>query len=193
MMTVHGQDCVSDKSVRKWSAHFRAGLESLVDGLRPCQAHKVITADLIDKVEDLVRSDRRVALRMLAAKVVISVGTGCVIEKCARTGFRSNSLTSKRSSARASHLNVCFGTMKPPTFLEYQKTRCCLPSFSKSEVHFLLYFSSTEELLPHMGTLEHFKFYTGPSRTKDRSCLLRVSFCCTVKRVHDHTNETGQI
>ncbi|KAF8765210.1 hypothetical protein HNY73_023198 [Argiope bruennichi] len=41
------------------------------------QARKTVTtADLIDKVDDLVRSDRRVILRMLAVKVDVSVGTG---------------------------------------------------------------------------------------------------------------------
>ncbi|GFW88300.1 uncharacterized protein TNCV_820561 [Trichonephila clavipes] len=31
MVTVYGEKCVSDKSVRKWSARFRADLESVVD------------------------------------------------------------------------------------------------------------------------------------------------------------------
>ncbi|CAL1265198.1 unnamed protein product, partial [Larinioides sclopetarius] len=47
MVTVYGEDCVSDKSVRKWSACFRAGNESLVDDPRPGQANTVITADAI--------------------------------------------------------------------------------------------------------------------------------------------------
>ncbi|KAF8791822.1 Protein GVQW3 like protein [Argiope bruennichi] len=75
MVTVYGEDCVSDKSVRKWSARFRAGRESLVDDPRQGQANTVITADLINKMDDLVRSDRRVILRMLAVKVDVSVGT----------------------------------------------------------------------------------------------------------------------
>lgn len=75
MLTVYGEGCVSDKSVRKWSARFRAGRESLVDDPRPGQANKIITADLIDKVDDLVRSDRRLTLRMLAMKVDVSLGT----------------------------------------------------------------------------------------------------------------------
>ena len=75
MVTVHGQDCVSDNSVRKWSIRFHASRESLADDPRPGQANKVITADLINKVDDLVGSDSRVTLRLLAAKVDVSVGT----------------------------------------------------------------------------------------------------------------------
>ena len=58
MVAVYGEDCVSDKSVRKWSGRFRAGRESLFDDSRSGQANTVITADLIDKVDDLVKSDR---------------------------------------------------------------------------------------------------------------------------------------
>ncbi|KAF8791602.1 hypothetical protein HNY73_006443 [Argiope bruennichi] len=75
MVTVYGEDCVSDKSVRKRSARFRADRESLVVDPRPSQTNTVITADFIDKVDDLVRRDRSVTLRMLAVKVDVSVGT----------------------------------------------------------------------------------------------------------------------
>ncbi|GFX03930.1 histone-lysine N-methyltransferase SETMAR [Trichonephila clavipes] len=54
MVTVYGEKYVSDKSVRKWSVHFRAGRESVRDDQRPGQANTVITSDLIDKVDDLV-------------------------------------------------------------------------------------------------------------------------------------------
>ncbi|GFT38427.1 mariner Mos1 transposase [Trichonephila clavipes] len=72
---VYGEKCVSDKSVRKWSTRFRAGRESVGDDQRPGQEKAVITSDLIDKGDDLVRSGRRVTLRMLALKVDISYGT----------------------------------------------------------------------------------------------------------------------
>ncbi|KAF8785399.1 hypothetical protein HNY73_010942 [Argiope bruennichi] len=54
MVTVYGEECVSDKTVRKCRARFRAGRESMVDDSRPGQANTVITADLNDKVGDLV-------------------------------------------------------------------------------------------------------------------------------------------
>ncbi|KAF8770305.1 Protein GVQW3 like protein [Argiope bruennichi] len=102
MVTVYGEDCVSDKLVRKWSVRFR---ESLVDDPRPGQANTVTTADLIDKVDDLVRSDRRVTLRILAVKVDVSVGKVWTIvqdrlhyRKVRRIGFRNSRPTSTRNS-----------------------------------------------------------------------------------------------
>ncbi|KAF8782162.1 Protein GVQW3 like protein [Argiope bruennichi] len=75
IVTAYGEDCVSDKSKRKCRARFRAGRESFVDDPRSGQVNTVTTADLIDKVVYLVRSDRRVILRMLAVKVDVRVGT----------------------------------------------------------------------------------------------------------------------
>ncbi|GFY75737.1 HTH_48 domain-containing protein [Trichonephila inaurata madagascariensis] len=105
MVTVYGEKCFSDKSVRKWSARFCAGCDSVGDDQRPGQANTVITSDLIDKVDDLVRSDRRVTLRMLALKVDVSYGTTCGqlfktdsdFGRRVPLGFRSSSPTSKRN------------------------------------------------------------------------------------------------
>ena len=47
----------------------------MVDDPRPRQANKVITVELIDKVDDLVRSDCHVTLRILAEIVDVSIGT----------------------------------------------------------------------------------------------------------------------
>ncbi|GFY47097.1 HTH_48 domain-containing protein [Trichonephila inaurata madagascariensis] len=75
MVTVYGEKCVSDKSVRKWSASFRADRESVGGDQSPGQVNTVTTSYLIDKVDDLVRSNRRFTLRMLALKVDVSYGT----------------------------------------------------------------------------------------------------------------------
>ena len=48
---------MSNKHVKKCSAPFRAGNKSLVNDLRPIQANTVIKANLVDKVDDLVRND----------------------------------------------------------------------------------------------------------------------------------------
>ncbi|KAF8763997.1 hypothetical protein HNY73_022120 [Argiope bruennichi] len=107
MVTVYGENCVSDKSVRKCSARFRACFESLIDDPRPGQANGVITADFIHKVDYLVRSDRRVTLRMLM------ITRDCVSRKCAcklvwtpgRVGIPENeqadSLTRKAQTSEA--------------------------------------------------------------------------------------------
>ena len=63
---------MSDESVKKWSACFRAGRESLVDDPRLDRTNSVITADLIGKVDDLVRCDCHVILRMLVEKMDVS-------------------------------------------------------------------------------------------------------------------------
>ena len=47
----------------------------MVDDLRPGDANTVIMANLIDKADDLVRSNFHVILRLLATKVDASVGT----------------------------------------------------------------------------------------------------------------------
>ncbi|GFW76602.1 HTH_48 domain-containing protein [Trichonephila clavipes] len=49
MVTVYREKCVSDKSVRKWSAHFCAGREGVGDDQRPGQANTVFMSDLINK------------------------------------------------------------------------------------------------------------------------------------------------
>ena len=75
MMTIYGLDCVPDKSIKIWNVRFRAGRECLVDNLRLDQGSTVITVDLIQKLDDLVRSDCNVTLRMLAEKSDASVRT----------------------------------------------------------------------------------------------------------------------
>ncbi|KAF8785123.1 Protein GVQW3 like protein [Argiope bruennichi] len=118
MVYVYGEDCVSGKSVRKWSARFRACRESLFDDPRPGQATHVITANpLIDTVDDLVRSDRCVTLRMLVVKVDVSVGTVCTIvydrlryrKVCAH--WVPKQLADQHKELRM-HFNICFGIMK---------------------------------------------------------------------------------
>ncbi|GFY55879.1 hypothetical protein TNIN_358351 [Trichonephila inaurata madagascariensis] len=85
--------CLSDNFVRKWNARFRAVCESVGDDQRPDQANTVITSDPIDKVDDLVRSDRRVTLRMLALKVDVSYGTVWTIVHDRLRFRKSDSLT----------------------------------------------------------------------------------------------------
>ena len=49
-------------SVKKLNARYPEVRESLVDVSRPGQVNKVISANLIDKVDDLERSDCHVPL-----------------------------------------------------------------------------------------------------------------------------------
>lgn len=56
---------MSNKSMRKWSSRFREGLECLSDDQHG-QASAIITAELMNKVNDLVRSNQRITILMLA-------------------------------------------------------------------------------------------------------------------------------
>ncbi|GFY46252.1 HTH_48 domain-containing protein [Trichonephila inaurata madagascariensis] len=47
MVTVYLEKCVSDKSVRKWSARFRSGRESVGDDQRPDQARQTLSSRAI--------------------------------------------------------------------------------------------------------------------------------------------------
>ena len=109
--------------------------------------------------------------------------TDCVIRKCALIGFRSNLLAGKKMIMGIA-LQTLFQYHEDPAFLERQQARCCSPSFSKSKVHCLLNSSSTEESLPPICIVRLSKAYTGPSRTKDRSCSRKVWFCFIITHVH---------
>ncbi|KAF8763511.1 hypothetical protein HNY73_021692 [Argiope bruennichi] len=92
--------------------------ESLIDDSRSGQAN---TVDLIDKVDDLVRSDRRVTLRILVVRWMSGLEqcgqlfkTGCIIGRCTHNGFRSSRPTSTRNCAWGYQFNICFGIMKTP-------------------------------------------------------------------------------
>ncbi|KAF8791501.1 Protein GVQW3 like protein [Argiope bruennichi] len=113
MLTVYGKDCVSDKSVRKWNARFRVSRESLVDDPRPGQTNTVVTAYLIDKVDDLLRSDRHVTLRMLGVKAYVSLGTVSATVHD-RLRYRKVCVQWVPKQLTDQHFNICFGIMKTP-------------------------------------------------------------------------------
>ncbi|GFY70981.1 HTH_48 domain-containing protein, partial [Trichonephila inaurata madagascariensis] len=149
IVTVYGEKCVSDKSVRKWSARFRAGRESV--GQRPGQANTVITSDLIDKVNDLVRSDRRVTLRLLALKVDVSYGTVWTIVhdrsikkkyRAAHGGWGSFSITGAPPSPESQKGNL--GQVQRGRLWTITPTVQCPPGFP---------WFSTEET-PERGALQ---------------------------------------
>ena len=119
------------KPMKKWSACFHAGCGNLVDDLRLDQANSVITADLIDMVDNLVRSD---------CHIVYFGGEGrCQhwnsVGNCSwEIGFQSNSLTNKRNWVWGSNFNICFGIMKTPLSWNISKLGVahCLFRYSRS-------------------------------------------------------------
>ena len=119
---------MSDKPVKKWSAYFRAGHESLVDDLIPGQANTVIIADLIDKMDDLVRSDCHITLRMLLVKMDVSIGTMwifvhyrlCYWKVYMHWVLKQLAYQKKELRIRIA-LQSLFRYHKDPTFLEHQQ------------------------------------------------------------------------
>ncbi|GFV57064.1 uncharacterized protein TNCV_2931871 [Trichonephila clavipes] len=184
MVTVYGEKCVSDKSVRKWSARFRAGCASVGDDQRPGQPKNVITSDLIDKVNDLERSDRRVTLRMLALKVDVSYGTvWTIVHDRLRFGkedpaFMKRIVTgdetwchhyepeTKRDSMQWKH-----ASSPPPKKFRAVK--------SAGKVLLTVFFDVQGPLLGEF--LEH------------RKSMNSDVYCETLRRLRSHTNGTGQV
>ena len=93
--------------MKKWSACCRAGYESLVDDPTPGQANTVITVDFIDKMNDLVRSNCHVTLRMLAKNKNVSVGrVWTIIHESLRYRKVSSHLVPKRLTDQNKKLSV---------------------------------------------------------------------------------------
>ncbi|KAF8778800.1 hypothetical protein HNY73_015489 [Argiope bruennichi] len=113
--------------------------ESLVDDPRPGQANTVITVDLIVKVDDLVRSDQRVTLRMFAVEADVSVGTVWTVVRV-RLHYRKMSaqwvpkqLTDQSKELRMGLANICFGIMKIP--LSWSGSSQVMRTGAKNRLH----------------------------------------------------------
>lgn len=129
MVIVFREDCVSDRSAKKCSTRFCAWHESLVDDPRQDQVNTVITADITDKVDDLLRSDRCVTLCMLVFNVDVNVQTLWTIDherlhyqKMCAGGFRS----SKRN---------CVGARTSASVSVSQRPRTLVFSQSRPDRH----------------------------------------------------------
>ncbi|KAF8781630.1 hypothetical protein HNY73_012008 [Argiope bruennichi] len=94
MVTVYGEDCVSDKSLRKWSARFRAGRESLVDDPSPGQANtsRPISSTSVDNYSQ---------------QVALSDGDGV-------RAVDSEATDRPAQGSAYGHFNICFSIMKTP-------------------------------------------------------------------------------
>ena len=55
MSAVYGEHCMFLTSVREWQKRFCEGCTVLQDDSRPGQAHRVITPDLIARIDGLIR------------------------------------------------------------------------------------------------------------------------------------------
>ncbi|BFZ19333.1 hypothetical protein BsWGS_22372 [Bradybaena similaris] len=74
MSTVDGAKCFSRKNVYKWAQLFK-GRSSVEDEDRPGRPTEVRSPEVIESVNDLIQSDRRVTVDDIARTLSLSVGT----------------------------------------------------------------------------------------------------------------------
>ncbi|GBN75236.1 Histone-lysine N-methyltransferase SETMAR [Araneus ventricosus] len=75
MKAVYGEYSLSRSTVVEWRKRFLDGRELLEDDVRPGQANRVITPEMIAEVHDLVLNNRRVTVDEIHRLLGISVGT----------------------------------------------------------------------------------------------------------------------
>ena len=75
MADVYGDSSPKYSTVAKWSAKFKHGRDSLEDDPRPGRPADVISQEMIDRVERLVRNNCRIKVAELASECGISNGS----------------------------------------------------------------------------------------------------------------------
>ena len=74
MVVTLGKDAPSYATVKRWVAEFKRVRQSLEDDPRPERPVTVATPEMVNKVHDIVMTDRRVTERFIASTVGISQG-----------------------------------------------------------------------------------------------------------------------
>ena len=72
MVTVYGEDAPSYATVKRWSALFKHGRETLEDDPRSGRPVEVSTEEMCQKVEHLVMSNRRIRVMQIAEELGLS-------------------------------------------------------------------------------------------------------------------------
>ena len=72
MVSTLGDDAPSYATVKRWVGEFKRGRQSLEDDVRPGRPVTVATPEMVNKVHDIVMTDRRVTERYIASKTGIS-------------------------------------------------------------------------------------------------------------------------
>ena len=62
MVATLGKDAPSYATVKRWVAEFKRGRQSLEDDPRPGRPVTVATPEMVNKVHDIVMTDRRVTV-----------------------------------------------------------------------------------------------------------------------------------
>ena len=74
MNVQYGNACLSLQQVYEWSRKFMNGVTSVTEDPRPGQAHRVVKAEDIAAVEAIVKENRPVIVKEIAADVYMSHG-----------------------------------------------------------------------------------------------------------------------
>jgi len=71
----YGDACLSLQQVYEWNRKFMNCISSVADSPRPGQAHRVVTPEAIAAVEAIVKENRRIKMKEIAAQLGMSHGS----------------------------------------------------------------------------------------------------------------------
>ena len=72
MVATLGNDAPPYATVKRWVAEFKHGRQSLEDDPRPGRPVTIATPEIVNKIHDIVMTDRRVTERYIASTLGIS-------------------------------------------------------------------------------------------------------------------------
>jgi len=75
MKVQYGDACLSLQQVYEWTRKFMNCSSSVTDSPRPGQAHRVVTSEVIEAAEDIVKENSRVTLNEIVAHLYMSHGS----------------------------------------------------------------------------------------------------------------------
>lgn len=74
MLPVYGMECLSRKAVYNWVEKFKGGRSNVEDDVRPGRPVEIATDETMKKVDEMIRSDRRITVAHVARSVGCSQG-----------------------------------------------------------------------------------------------------------------------
>jgi hypothetical protein len=66
MFPVYGEKCLSRKAVHNWVENFSQGRSKVADDARPGRPVEIATEAIVQRMEDLIRADRRIMIESVA-------------------------------------------------------------------------------------------------------------------------------
>ena len=75
MLPVYGQKCSTRSTIHRWCDKFSRGRRSLVDEKRPGRQVVACSSDVVNKIDEFIRSDRRMSISDIVLYTGISRGS----------------------------------------------------------------------------------------------------------------------